>query len=406
MTIVLRNASTDASRSPCAVSLVSLSAWCRAASLAGRAQVVPHLPPGATAAVSLSLEMPWSLATGGSSEAATRVRLTATASLLRAVAANDDAAADAGGSVEPFAEHVGTIALAPTDWACGGAGSWAVGSSSNSGGSRCDSGTDDGLGMSSGNQHAHAFEHLDLLLLAPAAATARRALLGDPDGVDLSRLPAALARRGIMSAAPVATTSPVALRYSGSATTAAAGNAAAAAAAAAADGALSSVTGTASRAARAVCLEIAHLGLGPAGGGALQAAEWRLVGADEPRLQVLLGSLAALLPDGVTAVPSPLSDDARTRLGLLLAGLRAELDLLARWEWCGRHDEKQPMLFDDFDETTPSPQDDDARLDLRQLSASQLARALVAAQSQSDGHCAAVLERDATCHQFARLLEG
>ena len=42
----------------------------------------------------------------------------------------------------------------------------------------------------------------------------------------------------------------------------------------------------------------------------------------------------------------------------------------------------------------------------RQLSASQLARALVAAQGQSDGHCAAVLERDATYHRFSRLLDS
>ena len=102
------------------------------------------------------------------------------------------------------------------------------------------------------------------------------------------------------------------------------------------------------------------------------------------------------------------SDDARSRIGSLLAGLRRELNLLSRWELDASQD-AEPMFDDEFDdefrESPSSPQRVEGARGLRQLSVSQIARALVVAQGQSDGYCAMVLERDATYHGYSRLLD-
>lgn len=124
--------------------------------------------------------------------------------------------------------------------------------------------------------------------------------------------------------------------------------------------------------------------------------------ATQPRSELTPSNTSFLFSLTYCSLPS---DDARDRLGLLLAGLRFELDLLARWELGASQDADNMYddeFSDEFDESPPSPRR--CTRGAEQLSASRFARALLEAQGQSDGHCAALLERDATYHRFSRLL--
>ena len=135
----------------------------------------------------------------------------------------------------------------------------------------------------------------------------------------------------------------------------------------------------ASRAARAVYIQSRSFdGIDGTACKQVCLAEWRLLGLDEHMVQALLATIATSLPGDIAVVPSPISDDAWSRLLSLVSALRHELSLPTMWE-C-------EYAAHGGEELVPGNE---------KMCTSTCAKKLGAAQARSDSTCACVIELDA-----------